>query len=116
MLNWAIKSITMPLNMESLMPRSFSLIMMFLEIASPPSPMMDRHTTTQIARLKPNNRLLLKTAQQKRWAVFLSAPPRLPIRNGTVRQARQSRAIGVDDVEFVIAITEGGEDDPVAVG
>ena len=34
----------------------------------------------------------------------LFSPPRLPIRNGTVRQPRQSRAVSVDDVEFVVAV------------
>ena len=115
MLNWVIKPITMPLNMEFLVPRSFSMTMMFLEIALPPSPMMDRHITTQFARLKPNNKPLLKQPREM-WGCFLPAPPRLPIGDGTICQARQSCAIGVDDVEFVVAVAEGGEDDPVAVG
>src|SRR5215211_735048 len=45
----------------------------------------------------------------------LSAPARLPIGARVVRQTRQARSIGVDDVDLVVAIPEGGEGDPVAV-
>ena len=42
----------------------------------------------------------------QRWTPLSLPPPRLPIGDGAVREAGQSRAVGVDDVELVIAVAE----------
>lgn len=46
----------------------------------------------------------------------LPPPPRLPIGDRVIREPRQACAIGVDDVDFVVPVAEGGEGDPVSIG
>lgn len=43
------------------------------------------------------------------------SPPRLPIGDRVTREPRQPRPVGVDDVNFVITVAEGGEGDPVSI-
>ena len=53
--------------------------------------------------------------EMTKCGVSLSPPPRLPIGDWAVRQAGETGAIGVDEVDLVIPVAEGGEGDPVPV-
>ena len=75
---------------------------------------------TRIVPLQPPLEHLCFTSTQQIYQsneaiCFLPPPPRLPIGNGAVRQAGEACPIGVDDVDFVVAITKGSEGNPVPI-
>src|SRR5215213_11910843 len=71
------------------------------------------------------NKRSLNVSQHPRTRIFLlfpfslisalPPPPRLPIGSRTVRQTGFASPIRMHDVNFVVAIPEGGECNPVAI-